>query len=88
MRPEQVLPDAVNHTDIGGVRIRKGTVAAFVNNARAWSVASGDAKAELEQEMLEAQPALRLLGIFEVFELRGDKLRAWAEHHGADAAGA
>jgi hypothetical protein len=81
------LPDALNHTDIGGVRIRKGTVAAFVNNARAWPAADGAAAAQLEQDMLEALPALRLLGIFDVFALRDDTLRAWLERHAADASG-
>lgn len=77
IRPEDVLPDAINQTEIGGLPIRKGTVAAFLQNAIRWNdPATGDAlREELSREMANSVPSLRALGIFEVFEARDMRLR-------------
>ena len=85
MRADQVLPDDVNHGQFNGLVIRKGTVAAFLANARTWT--RGDAP-ESEREQARAQiaedlPALRALGLFEVLEIRDEGLRRLVDGLGA-----
>ena len=79
MRAEDVLPDHINQTERGGVTLRKGTVAAFLANARLWcdpQTATVE-RATVERDMADALPALRALGLFEVFDVRDAALRAW-----------
>ena len=45
MRADQILPDDVNHGRFQGLTIRKGTVAAFLANARACTVPLNSAAA-------------------------------------------
>jgi hypothetical protein len=83
MRAEQFLPDEVDQIDIRGTTIRKGTVAAFLCNARVWcdARASDEARAEAEADMRDALPVLRALELFDVFEIRDPALRAWVLSH-------
>ncbi|SAL42324.1 preprotein translocase subunit SecD [Caballeronia sordidicola] len=83
MRAEDILPDHINQADIGGTTIRKGTVAAFLANARVWtnSETSASARAEAETDMLEALPALRAVGLFDVLDIRDTALRNWVDAH-------
>ena len=79
MRAEQILPDDVDHAQFNGVTIRKGTVAAFLANARTWADAhaSADERAQAQEQIAQALPALRALGLFEVLEVRDQGLRAF-----------
>ena len=79
MRAEQVLAETVNETEINGVTIRKGTVAAFLANARVWIDASASeaARTQVEADMVDALPALRAVGLFDVLEIRDSALRSW-----------
>jgi len=79
MRAQDILPDHVDQADLGGITIRKGTVAAFLANARVWMdpATSGTARIEVETHMLESLPALRATGLFEVLDIRDTALRAW-----------
>lgn len=79
MRPEDILPEAANQASINGVSIRKGTVAAFLANARTFADTgtSSEERAIAEHHIRGALPALRALGIFDVFELRDTQLREW-----------
>jgi hypothetical protein len=79
MRAQDILPDHVNQADFGGTTIRKGTVAAFLANARVWTdpQTSEAARAEAETDMLETLPALRAVGLFDVLDIRDTALRAW-----------
>ncbi|ABC34940.1 hypothetical protein [Burkholderia thailandensis] len=81
MKAEAVLPDHVNRVEIAGVSIRKGTVAAFLANARVWSdaQASAQARAQAERDLLDTLPALRALGLFDVLEIRDARLRAFVD---------
>jgi hypothetical protein len=76
-RPQDVLPDHVEHADINGVTVRKGTIAAFLQNAMRWSdPATADAdRPALEREIAAAMPALQAVGVFTVFEVRDERLR-------------
>lgn len=82
MRAEDLLPDHLDHTRIDGVLVRKGSVGAFLANARVWSDGDADARAQAERHIAEALPALRALGLFEVFEIRDARLRAWVAGQG------
>jgi hypothetical protein len=77
MRADQILPDDVSHGQFNGVTIRKGTVAAFLANARTWVRADGDAdeRAQAQAQIAADLPALRALGLFEVLEIRDERLR-------------
>jgi hypothetical protein len=78
VRPEDVLPDEVNVGVMsGGVRVRKGTVGAFVANATNLAdLEPGSSGYDLVVAQLRAlMPALIAVGIFEVFELRSVELR-------------
>ncbi|KQR78699.1 preprotein translocase subunit SecD [Burkholderia sp. Leaf177] len=79
MRAQDILPDYVDQADLGGITIRKGTVAAFLANARVWidPATSATARIEVETHMLESLPALRATGLFEVLDIRDTALRAW-----------
>ena len=79
MRADQILPDDVDHGQFQGVTIRKGTVAAFLANARTWSDARSDAhaRAQASREIARDLPALRALGLFDVLEIRDEALRAY-----------
>ncbi|MGO1002591.1 hypothetical protein [Lysobacter sp. CA196] len=84
MRAEELLPDHLDHTRIDGVLVRKGSVGAFLANARVWSDAGAeaDARAQAERHIAEALPALRALGLFEVLEIRDPRLRALMAERG------
>lgn len=81
MRAADILPDEVNSGEINGVIIRKGTVAAFLANAREFCAAqtSDENRTIAEGHMLEALPALQALGIFDVFAVRDAMLRDFVE---------
>lgn len=83
MRAEEILPDHVNQADLGGVIVRKGTVGAFLFNARVWSDrnACAQTREAAECDIVDALPALRALGIFEVMEVRDATLRELIETH-------
>lgn len=79
MRANDVLPDDANQGDFNGVAIRKGTIAAFLANATAWSdpaVTAAD-RATAEAHMAEALRSLRAVRLFDVLEVRDPGLRQW-----------
>ena len=79
MRADQILPDDVDHGQFQGVTIRKGTVAAFLANARTWADAraSADERSQAQAQIVEDLPALRALGLFDQLEIRDENLRAF-----------
>ena len=83
MRPEDVLPDDVNRGEINGVSIRKGSVGAFLGNARilADPAASAEDRAAAERDLVALLPGMRALRLFDVFAIRDEKLRALVDRH-------
>ncbi|RKU04525.1 hypothetical protein C7H84_04685 [Burkholderia sp. Nafp2/4-1b] len=81
MRAEQMLPDHADRADVGGTTIRKGTVGAFLVNARVLTDPGATAaeRATAEADVIEALPALRAIGLFDVLEVRDAALRAWLD---------
>jgi len=79
MRADELLPDAINETTLNGVTVRKGTVGAFLVNARTLSnpAASLEARAAAQRDVLEALPAMHALGLFETLEIRDERVRAF-----------
>ncbi|AVO60057.1 DUF7709 family protein [Pseudomonas chlororaphis] len=78
MRAKDLLPDQLNHGDFNGTRVRKGTVGAFLINARLWAEPGTptEQRRAAEQDLLAALPALRALGLFELMQIRDPALRA------------
>ena len=83
MRADQLLPDHLNAGDFNGVTVRKGTVGAFLINARVWMDHSADdaARANAASDIVDAVPALRALGLFDVLDVRDPALRALIDQH-------
>ena len=81
MRAEQILPDHVDQVDVNGTTIRKGTVAAFLANARIFTDqnAGDESRTRAEADIIAALPALRAIGLFDVFEIRDIALRKWID---------
>jgi len=82
MRAEDLLPDVQNHLQFSnGATIRKGTVGAFLANAKVWSdPATGSAqRLAAEHDIVEALPALRALGLFDVLSVQDSALQRLIE---------
>ncbi len=81
MRAEDILSDQQNQRLFQGVTVRKGTVGAFLANARVLIEAGTDApaQAQAERDIVEDLPALRALGLFDVLEIRDPALRHLVE---------
>ena len=78
MRAEDVLPDQQNQGQFNGITVRKGTVGAFLANARRWldDASSVEDKAIAERDIVDALPALHALGLFDILQVRDAALRA------------
>lgn len=77
IRPEDMLEDGQDVRVINGVSVRKGTLGAFIGNARrldAYPVGSAE-RTEITDQLRLLAPAVRALGLLEVFEPRGEELR-------------
>lgn len=81
MRAEDLLPDHLDQGQFNGITVRKGTVGAFLINARALADphSSDDQQRSAEQDIIEALPALRALGLFEILQVRDERLRELCE---------
>lgn len=79
MQAKDILPDGMDHSEFKGVEVRKGTVGAFLANARVCTdtQASPEAVAAARRDIQDALPALRALGLFDVLDVRDPGLRAW-----------
>jgi hypothetical protein len=78
VRPEDAIPDnASTYVASGGVEVRKGTVAAFIENARNLSTMTpGTPDYEnVATQLRTLAPSLAAAGLFEVFELRSPAVR-------------
>lgn len=71
MKPQDILPDDVNSFELAGVTVRKGTIGAFIVNARVLADSTSDATARdtAMEDALALIPAMERLGVFEVFRI-------------------
>lgn len=69
IRPEDVLSDAENSATVDGVTVRKGTVAAFIANAKLLETTpqSDPRYADIESELRNLVPGVRAVGLLDVF---------------------
>ena len=83
MRADEVLADTANETEVNGLVIRKGSVGAFLANAKTFAdpSSSAEARAIAERDIIEGLPALRALGFFDILQIRDERLRAFVEAH-------
>lgn len=81
MRPHDILADGADTAVLGGATVRKGSVAAFLANARTLADPQADAaaRAQAQRHIREVLPALRAIGLFEAMQIRDPQLRAWVE---------
>lgn len=77
MRAEDILPDKTSQVVRNGVIIRKGSVGAFLANARNWEdpQATPGQRSEAERDIISAVPALRALGLFDILAVRSAALQ-------------
>jgi hypothetical protein len=83
MRADDLLPDSVNQGEFNGVVVRKGSVGAFLANAKLRTDPTRSAleRATAERHIIEALPALRALGLFDALQIRDEELRSFVEAH-------
>lgn len=83
MKAQDILPDGQNQVERNGVVIRKGTVGAFLVNARIWCDPAADSarRAAAEKDIIDGLPALRELGLFEALSIRDAALRKLVDTH-------
>lgn len=83
MRAEDILPDHENQTERNGVMIRKGSVGAFLINARTWTdpETTPTARITAEHDLIDSLPALRALGLFEILSIRDAALQRLMDVH-------
>jgi hypothetical protein len=76
IRPQDILPDGQDSAVVGSTTVRKGSVAAFMANARLLDQTEpGSPDAEiLGAELRELAGPLEALGLFEVFEIRSARV--------------
>ncbi|MGE8186618.1 hypothetical protein [Pseudomonas sp. NPDC086278] len=81
MRAEDLLPDHLDHGPFNGTTVRKGTVGAFLINARMLidPCTPESQRAVATLDILQALPALRALGLFDLMEVRDPVIRALCE---------
>jgi hypothetical protein len=78
VRPEDVLSDEENTGMMGGLEVRKGSVAAFIANVRILeSLAPTDpGYPEVEAQLRALAPAVRAVGVLDVFAPRSATIAA------------
>ena len=83
VRPEDVLPDGVDGAELNGVRVRKGSVAAFCANVQQLHALSADSpdRVTIEEQLRALAPAVRAAGVFDVFALRSPEIAAIIDVH-------
>jgi hypothetical protein len=79
--PEDVLPDELDSADLNGTIVRKGSVGAFLANARILRDAGSslEARDAARAQIVALVPALRALGVFDFFSIRDPALAALVE---------
>jgi hypothetical protein len=76
VRPEDLLPAGVDSGVINGTEVRKGSVAAFVANAKRLETVdpAADEYAALVSQLRALKPALQAVGLLDVFAPRSARV--------------
>lgn len=85
MKAQDIIPDGQDFTVIDGHTVRKGSVGAFLANARVLEDvnAPNEERQVARDDLLALVPTLDALGLFDVFELRSPALRDEVARHRA-----
>ena len=85
MKAQDIIPDGQDFTVIDGHTVRKGSVGAFLANARVLEDpdATADERRVARDDLAALIPTLDALGLFDVFELRSPALRDEVARHRA-----
>lgn len=72
IRPEDVLPEGVDTAQLGGITVRKGSVAAFVANAKLLDVlpAGSPERQQALAQLRVLAPSVAAVGVLDVFRPR------------------
>ena len=83
MQAKDIRPDGQNQVERNGVVIRKGSVGAFLANARIWCDPDADVALRViaEKDIIDGLPALRELGLFELLSVRNAALERLIDAH-------
>ena len=83
MKAQDIIPDGQDFTVIDGHTVRKGSVGAFLANARVLEDpnATTDERRVARDDLAALIPTLDALGLFDVFELRSPALRDEVARH-------
>ena len=83
MKAQDIIPDGQDFTVIDGHTVRKGSVGAFLANARVLEDpnATADERRSARDDLAALIPTLDALGLFDVFELRSPALRDEVARH-------
>ncbi|ATA55665.1 MULTISPECIES: hypothetical protein [Variovorax] len=83
MKAQDIIPDGQDFTVIDGHTVRKGSVGAFLANARVLedANATADERRVARDDLAALIPTLDALGLFDVFELRSPALRDEVARH-------
>lgn len=83
MKAQDIIPDGQDFTVIDGHTVRKGSVGAFLANARVLEDpnATADERRIARDDLAALTPTLDALGLFDVFELRSPALRDEVARH-------
>ena len=74
MKPQDILPDNINSAEIGGVQVRKGSVAAFMANlAIIEQAVSYEIYQTAVDDITALVPVMEALSVFTHFKLRSEK---------------
>ncbi|WP_326617526.1 hypothetical protein OG863_09050 [Streptomyces decoyicus] len=78
LTPQDVLADGQEQAEFNGVLVRKGSIAAFIGNAKALeNLAPGTSEYEaVAQQIRDLKPALDALELFDVVEIRNPDVAA------------
>jgi hypothetical protein len=81
MKPKDVLPDEVDAAVRNGIAVRKGSVGAFLANARILQeeTATAEAREVARADLIDLVPAMAALGLFELFSIRDPDIAALVE---------
>lgn len=83
MKAQDIIPDGQDFTVIDGHAVRKGSVGAFLANARVLEDpnATADERRVARDDLAALIPTLDALGLFDAFELRSPALRDEVARH-------
>jgi hypothetical protein len=72
VRPDQLFPRGADGVEVDGVHVRKGSVAAFIQNALTLDGdrAPAEERADAAHDLQALVPAMRAINLFDVFDLR------------------